>query len=217
MKHIKHKSAIIITLIALTSFLKPISSEAANGDTTIVHGFSSFLHQNCNTGKGTFAFPSDSVPYYRILLKYQLICPSFGCDIYDRIATLKVERGTGVIDSTLTEFPSFTVNGSSMDSLQYMTDTSYTYFYDSLSMALDSIANPSFEISFYTDSLNPSIPTTQIVAWPAYYNSFEFDSLGNFTDSTFVTPDSVVYVQYDSAYVQFEVKERIEIARSITP
>ncbi len=217
MKHIKHISAIIITILACTFLMKPESSLAATGDTTVVQGFSGFLHQNCNTGKGTFPFPSDSLPYYKILLKYQLSCPSFGCDIYDRIATLKVERMTGAIDSTLTAFPSFTVNGSSIDSLQFMTDTSFTYFYDTLSMSIDSVVNPSFLISFYSDSLNPSQLTSQITAWPAYYNSYEFDSLGNFTDSSFVTPDSVIYVQYDSAYVQFDVKERIEIARSITP
>ena len=115
MKQLKHITTIILTVIVLTSMLKPDSANAATGDTTIVNGFSGLLHQNCNTGKGTFLFPSDSLSYYRILLKYKLTCPGFGCDIYDRIATLKVERETGEVDSTLTAFPSFTVDGNIVD------------------------------------------------------------------------------------------------------
>ncbi|MBL0104002.1 MAG: hypothetical protein IPP51_09785 [Bacteroidetes bacterium] len=86
-------------------------AKASVGDTTIVHGFSNLLHQNCNTGRSDFQFPSDSLSFYRILLKYQLSCPSFGCDIYDRIATLKVLHPTGSMDSTVTYTYSFSVNG----------------------------------------------------------------------------------------------------------
>ena len=217
MKQVKQFAAIILTIIELTTMLKPDTTFAATGDTTLVHGFSGLLHQNCNTGKGTFLFPSDSLSYYRILLKYQLTCPSFGCDIYDRIATLKVERKTGAIDSTLTAFPSFRVDGNIVDTIQYMTDTSYSYSYNLATSSIDSVANPTIEVSFYSDSLNPDVATYQVTVWPAYYNNYIFDSLGNATDSMFVTPDAIVYLEYDSAYVQFEVKEQIEIARSITP
>lgn len=216
MKQIKHLTGIII-IISFVLFIKPTVSQGSNGDTTIVHGFSGFLHQNCNTGSGTFLFPSDSVTYYRILLKYQLTCPGFGCDIYDRIATLKVERGTGVLDSTLTAFPSFQVQGNTLDSLQFMLDTSYHYFYNTGTLSLDSVANAAVVVSFFSDTLNPSLITSQISVWPSYYNNYSFDSLGNFTDSAFVIPDSVIYVNYVSTYVQFERKERIEIARAITP
>ncbi len=217
MKQLKHTAAIILTIIVLTSMLKTTTSHGATGDTTIVYGFSELLHQNCNTGKGTFLFPSDTISYYRILLKYQLICPTFGCDIYDRIATLKIERETGAIDSTLTAFPSFKVDGNTVDTFQFMMDTSYSYSYNTITSSIDSVSNSSMVISFYSDSLNPAVVTNQITVWPAYYNNYIYDSLGNAIDSMFVIPDSIVYVEYDSAYVQFYVKERIEIARSITP
>lgn len=217
MKQLKHITTIILTVIVLTTMLKPESSNAATGDTTVVNGFSGFLHQNCNTGKGTFLFPSDSLSYYRILLKYQLSCPGFGCDIYDRIATLKVERETGEIDSTLTAFPSFTVDGNTVDTLQYMTLPSYSYSYDTATSSIDSVENPTFVVSFYSDSLNPDMVTYQVTVWPVYYNNYVFDSLGNATDSVFVNPDVTLYLEYDSFYVNFNVKEQIEIARAITP
>ncbi len=217
MKQLKHITTIILTVIVLTTMLKPESSNAATGDTTVVNGFSGFLHQNCNTGKGTFLFPSDSLSYYRILLKYQLSCPGFGCDIYDRIATLKVERETGEIDSTLTAFPSFTVDGNTVDTLQYMTLPSYSYSYDTATSSIDSVENPTFVVSFYSDSLNPATVTYQVTVWPVYYNNYVFDSLGNATDSVFVNPDVTLYLEYDSFYVNFNVKEQIEIARAITP
>ncbi|MBP6658912.1 MAG: hypothetical protein KA284_13710, partial [Bacteroidia bacterium] len=217
MKQLKHITTIILTVIVLTSMLKPDSANAATGDTTIVNGFSGLLHQNCNTGKGTFLFPSDSLSYYRILLKYKLTCPGFGCDIYDRIATLKVERETGEVDSTLTAFPSFTVDGNIVDTIQYMTLPSYSYSYDTTTSSIDSVENPTFVVSFYSDSLNPATVTYQVTVWPAYYNNYVFDSLGNATDSVFVNPDVSLYLEYDSFYVNFNVKEQIEIARAVTP
>ncbi|MBK9412704.1 MAG: T9SS type A sorting domain-containing protein [Bacteroidetes bacterium] len=217
MKQLKHITTIILTVIVLTSMLKPDSANAATGDTTIVNGFSGLLHQNCNTGKGTFLFPSDSLSYYRILLKYKLTCPGFGCDIYDRIATLKVERETGEVDSTLTAFPSFTVDGNIVDTIQYMTLPSYSYSYDTTTSSIDSVENPTFVVSFYSDSLNPATVTYQVTVWPAYYNNYVFDSLGNATDSVFVNPDVTLYLEYDSFYVNFNVKEQIEIARAVTP
>src|SRR4051812_5857588 len=115
------KQALLTCMISIFALV----SKAGTGDTTIVHGFNHFLHQNCNTGDSTYLFPPDSISYYKIMLRYELSCPSMGCDIYDRIATLKVKNHTGRMDSTLTIAPSYRVNGTTPDSIQFMNDTSY--------------------------------------------------------------------------------------------
>jgi hypothetical protein len=197
--------------------LAPYRNFAGPGDTLIVNGFNAFFHANCNTGNSVFQFPSDTLSFYKIMLRYELSCPGLGCDIYDRIAKLKVKRGTGVMDSTLTLAPSYKVNGLSPDSLQYMNDTSYYYSYDTLAMQIDSFPATPLQLVFYGDSLNPQQPTDTVQVWPAYYNQYTFDAGGNAIDSIFVTPDSVIYLSVDSLYSPFEVKETVEIARAITP
>ena len=102
------------------------------------------------------------------MLRYQLTCPSFGCDIYDRIATLKVLRPTGTYDSTYTLAPNFAINGSTPDSIWFMTDTAYHYSYDTLTASIDSFTMPGFQIVFYSDSLNPFQATDTMLVWPFY-------------------------------------------------
>ncbi len=191
---------------------------AGAGDTTIVHGFDHFTHQNCNSGNGTFLFPPDSISFYKILLRYELSCPpSLGCDIYDRIATLKVLEPTGIMDSSLRIAPSFRVNGSIVDSFAYMNSVSYTYSYNTLAHRIDSSQNASVEVFLFNDSLNPFTATDTLYVWPSYYNQYTFDSSGVATDSVYVVPDSVLYLTVDSIYTPFEVKTSYEIARAITP
>ena len=193
-------------------------SHAGTGDTVVVQGFDHFLHQNCNMGNGVFAFPPDSQSFYKIMLRYELSCPpGMGCDIYDRIATLKVIRKTGAIDSTLQVAPAFKVDGNTLDSLQYMTDTSWTYTYNSVTHQVDSMPLSSLQVIFYSDSVDPFLPTDTLVVWPAYYNQYIFDTSGTAIDSMAVPPDSVIYLTSDSIYTPFEVTEAIEIARAITP
>ena len=190
--------------------------KALPGDTLIVHGFSNLLHQNCNTGKATYAFPADSLKFYKIMLKYQLSCPSFGCDIYDRIATLKVLNPTGRYDSTLVLAPSYTVNGSRPDTFSYMVDTSYSYSWNSTTLQIDSVGFPPLQLILFNDPVYPLLATDTIVVWPTYYNQYTFSG-GVATDSVYVTPDQTLYLLYDSVYNIFEVKEPFEIARAITP
>ena len=207
-----------ILLLLLLNGLKMPAAIGSVGDTTMVRAFDHFLHQNCNSGTGRFLFPSDSARFYKVMLHYQLSCPSFGCDIYDRIATLKLLRPTGEIDSTLTLAPSFTVNGSRVDTLTCVLDTAYAYSYDTLSQSIDSVPLPGLTVLFYTDSLQPFTPTDTLTVWPLYYYQYSFDASGNATDSTLIAPDSTFYLTYDSVWsAPFEVLEPVEIARAITP
>src|ERR1043166_4451589 len=147
------KSCLKLSFLFLFMICFRMQSTAATGDTTIVHGFDHFLHQNCNTGDSTFIFPDTSHHHYKILLKYNLSCPAVGCDIYDRIATLKVLKHTGVPDSTLTVYPSYKVNGAIIPSYSYMYDTSWTYHYDTLAAQIDSTPIAQQQVIFYGDSL----------------------------------------------------------------
>ena len=217
MKHKHYIFRIFISIVIFFISFNSLQLKANTGDTLVVHGFSNFLHQSCNTGRGTFLFPNDTISYYRILLKYQLSCPVGGCDIYDRIATLKVLKPTGNFDSTLVRYPSFTANNLTPDSLAYMNDTSYSYSWNSTSMQIDSVAFNPITLNLFSDTSNPDSITQSLVVWPAYYNHYIFDINGNKTDSTYVSPDSVIYLSYDSVYVPFEIQEPFEIARSITP
>jgi hypothetical protein len=99
-----HKFFCTVFLTGIIIIASATNINAALGDTTIVNGFQNLLHQNCNDGQSTFLFPPDSISYYKIMLKYQLTCPpGIGCDIYDRIATLKVLKPTGTFDSLSNE------------------------------------------------------------------------------------------------------------------
>ena len=77
-------------------------------------------------------FPNGSETYRKIYLHYTMGCPSSGCAPYDYTTKIEVLHNTGDIDSTLQQTPYFTVNGNSLDTL-YITDTSYIYFWDTLS------------------------------------------------------------------------------------
>lgn len=211
---ISRKIIFIFAFLGLSSqYLK-----AATGDTIHVQGFNHFLHQNCNVGNNTYLFPPDSINIYKILLRYELSCPpGLGCDIYDRIATLKVLHHTGRMDSTLTLAPSFKVNGVSPDSLQFMTDTSYHYSYDTIAHHIDSTAFNSLQVILYNNPNFPLQPTDTLHVWQAYYNQYTFNASGIATDSVFVIPDSVIYLTVDSIYTPFEVIDPFEIARAITP
>lgn len=89
------------TTLCFIFFLTKFSlSTASNpGDTLIVRAFDHFLHVNCNTGDTTVLFPPDTAQYYKVMLHYQITCPSIGCDIYDRKANLRLMVPNG-IDST---------------------------------------------------------------------------------------------------------------------
>jgi hypothetical protein len=192
--------------------------QASTGDTLVIHGFDHFTHRNCNSGNAYYLFPSDSINYYKIMLRYELSCPpALGCDIYDRIATLKVLKPTGAIDSSLSIAPSFRMNGNVLDSFAYMNTVSYTYSYNTLSHRIDSTQKALVEVYLYNDSLSPFTATDTLLVWPSYYNQYTFDSTGVATDSAYVVPDSVLYLSRDSIYTPFEVKESYEIARAITP
>ena len=93
----------------------------------------------------------------------------------------------------------------------------YTSYIDTI-ISIDSVQTDPMQIYFYSDSLNPLVCTDTVTAWPAYHNQYVYDHLGHATDSTFVMPDTTIYLKrwyYYSA--PFEVINRFELQRFITP
>ncbi|MCK9613363.1 MAG: T9SS type A sorting domain-containing protein [Bacteroidales bacterium] len=85
-------------------------------------------------------------------------------------------------------------------------------------ITVDSVQKDPMQIVFYSDSLNPLTSTGSIIAWPVYFNNYTYDHLGHATDSTFVIPDSTIYMKKWYYYSEpFEVINRYELGRYITP
>jgi peptide-N-glycosidase F-like protein/concanavalin A-like lectin/glucanase superfamily protein/type IX secretion system substrate protein len=93
----------------------------------------------------------------------------------------------------------------------------YTSYLDS-TIIIDSVINSPVQIITYTDSVNnPGAPVDTLNVWSAYYNNYVFNAAGVATDSTFVTPDSVMTMVYYQWYKKFPQVKRYELARYITP
>ena len=132
------------------------------------------------------------------------------CAPYDYTTKIEVLHKTGDIDSTLQQTPYFTVNGNSLDTL-YITDTSYIYFWDTLSNSTDSILSTQLQVINFSDSLNPTVPTDTSYYFPSGYYNFLYDSLGIIYDSIYVHPTNMILNGIHSWYSYFDVIEKYEI------
>ncbi len=83
-------------------------------------------------------------------------------------------------------------------------------------LTVDTTAKGAVNIVLF-DSLNPPVATDTLIRWPGYY-SFTFDSAGNATDSTLITPDTVFYHEDYPYYGEpYEIINHWEMGRFITP
>lgn len=117
------KKLLFITLSFL--FLNTASAFASPGDTVVVQTFSFGTPQNA-----WFVFPSDTTRFEKILMKYTLKCnpaQSPPCGEWDYLTYTYLYDHTGLLDSTLINQPTYTVNGASPDSIMYMNTPSYSY------------------------------------------------------------------------------------------
>jgi hypothetical protein len=85
-------------------------------------------------------------------------------------------------------------------------------------LVIDSVETTPVSVVVYGDSLNPTLATDTVLAWNTYYNNYLYDAQGNATDSTAVSADTTLYLVNTTYYdPPFEVNERYELARYITP
>ena len=201
----------------LSLFALCITYSVFAGDTTTVR-----IHDHTDmTWYGNYdewgVLPSDSLTYRKIYLHYTMGCATGGCSDWDYTSQIIVRHRTGEIDSTLQTAPSFTVNGSVMDTVFFSTNPVIIYFWDSINSSVDSTLSDSIQIIRYNDQNNPTTPTDTLWVWGSNLEVFIFDSLGNITDTTYFIADTSWFVNYYNWYTPYEVIENYELARVITP
>ena len=153
-------------------------NNAFSGDTTTVR-----IHDHTDmTWYGNYdesgLLPDGTDSYRKIYLHYTMGCATGGCSDWDYTSQIIVRHRTGAIDSTLQNSPSFTVNGSVLDSVMF-SDTSYVHFWDSTTNTLDSNLSTFLEIIQFNDTINPTTPTDTLYGFEAGFYNMGFDSLGN--------------------------------------
>jgi hypothetical protein len=85
-------------------------------------------------------------------------------------------------------------------------------------ITVDSVENTPIQIVQYLNFSNPTVPTDTLLKWQSYYNNYVYNNQGVAIDSSYVTPDSILYLIHTPYYsAPFEIVNRFEIARFITP
>ena len=86
---------------------------------------------------------------------------------------------------------------------------------DSL-LIIDTIPNSEVMIVMYENPQTPLVSTDTLNKWPHYYN-YTFGPNGIPIDTTLVTPDGILYKEEWPYYIPYEVIEKYELGRYITP
>ena len=160
--------------------------------------------------------PDETTEYRKILMHYTMGCATGGCSEWDYTTKVLVRHRTGERDSTLQEAPSFTVNGSNLDTLLF-SDVSYIHYWDTLNNSLDSLLSDSLEIILFNDSLNPTTPSDTLYKHQTEFYNMVFDTAGHVIDSIYVAATDTFTTNYYNWYQVFDVIEDFELARVITP
>jgi hypothetical protein len=116
------------TLIAFIALFTSIKAQYLPGDTIVIQTFTYGSPQDA-----WFMFPSDTIRYEKILMKYNLKCnpaQSPACGEWDYLTNTYVYEHTGLLDSSIVIQNMLTVNGSAPDSVTY--SNTPTYAYDSI-------------------------------------------------------------------------------------
>lgn len=115
-----------ILFVTLSFLVLNVGALLANpGDTIRVQTFTFGSPQNA-----WFVFPSDTVRFEKILMRYTLKCnpaQTPPCGEWDYLTYTYLYDHTGLLDSTLINQPTYTVNGASPDSVMYMNTPSFSY------------------------------------------------------------------------------------------
>lgn len=101
------------------------SAQYNPGDTIVVQTFTFGSPQDA-----WFVFPSDTMRYEKIIMKYKLKCnpaQNPACGEWDYLTNTYVYDHTGLLDSSIVIQPMLTVNGSTPDSVAYAVSPTYSY------------------------------------------------------------------------------------------
>lgn len=208
---------LLFVCLFISIFLISLRSQGGIGDTTVVQAHQA-VHMNWNGNFDQLAFfPAAGTGYGKVLMKYTLGCPPTGCSPWDYTTQVFAEIETGAIDSTLTRYPDFTVDGLTLDSFPFNTNPVYTYFFNVNTSQTDSVIAPELEIHLYNDPLDPAMATDSFLVFPGNFYNYLYDASANIIDSIYVGADSLWYINYTDVYTPFNVTELFELARVMTP
>ncbi|MBL4651379.1 MAG: T9SS type A sorting domain-containing protein [Flavobacteriales bacterium] len=189
---------------------------AADGDTTWVNLTESHLDWYGRKDQQV-VFPDNGTSYQRVMMYATIGCPTGGCSGWDYTTKMEIRYKTGEIDSTEIFLNSFQANGVNYDTINFNTDTTYTYFFNLGNGTTDSTANSLLQVVNFGVSQNSSFAIDTSYFWPADYWNYIYDGTGTITDSAIVVGDSTAYATQLSYYNIFDVIENYELARIITP
>ena len=120
-------------VVALLLLVPGFEILAAPGDTIVVQtiDFETPVNSGWNAPRsGWYEFPPAETTYEKILMYYTLKCDpsqSPACGEWDYLTHTFLYKHTGVYDSTLLYHPNFKINGTTPDTLAYMSSKSWAY------------------------------------------------------------------------------------------
>jgi hypothetical protein len=211
MKHVfKYFLVVACCLIGLSSF-------AANGDTSSVRVWDKYHMDHYGTFDQWVLFPAANKKHQNIKMNFALGCTSNGQCEWDYTLKVVARQRTGLKDSTLQQAPSFRINGSIKDSINYSSLVTYLNIFDSTTKTTDSVENTPIQIVRYSNPSTPLAITDTLTVWPVQYYRYTYDSLGLKTDSTWVPVEQTLKVIYTPYYDVFDKINNFEIGRFISP
>lgn len=187
------------------------------GDTLKVENAQNVVWEQHGEHDSWVYLPEDTNRYRKIFMYYNLSCAPPNCNDWDYTTKVEVLHLTGRQDSNLVVAPSFRVNDTIASSLAFSMDTTYNYYYNPATKALDSVPNPPYRLQVFGEDSNPLQLTDLYLVYPANYYRYKYDTTGAVVDSTWMAADSTWAVQVDSLYEYFPQIEPIEIGRVSTP
>ncbi|HPB25149.1 MAG TPA: peptide-N-glycosidase F-related protein [Bacteroidales bacterium] len=115
----------VVFICAIILLTTKTQAQYQPGDTISIQTFTFGSPQDAR-----FLFPPDTVRVNKILMYYTLKCnpaQNPACGEWDYLTNTYLYEHTGVLDSTLLHAPSYMVNGSSPDSVEFMMQPSWDY------------------------------------------------------------------------------------------
>ncbi|MEP7265761.1 MAG: hypothetical protein ABI772_14750, partial [Bacteroidota bacterium] len=191
-------------------------SKAATGDTIIVQAHQNYVINWYGTYNQWTVFPPAGTSFSKILMKYTFSQPQPNTE-WDYTTNVFANVITGTYDSTLTQYPYFTMNGNVLDTAFYNTSPVYVYFFNSTTQTTDSAFASTLQFTEYNDNLNPAFATDSAIVYPGNYYNYIYNSSGVVVDSVYVPASEIFPQQFHNIYTVFEVKDPFELGRVMTP
>jgi hypothetical protein len=143
-----------------------------NGDAHVFYGVMQYADDDLSDGGSSWYPGTNGIAYWN---------ETFGSDTNT--------------DTVSFSAPNFTVNTNIVNSAHYSLDTVWINYIDT-NYNVTLVTSNYYTIILYSDSLNPYIATDTIYAWEADIYSYDYDTLGNIIDTTYIASDSIITLSY---------------------